>query len=70
MADIHTTAPRAGLLTRIIANAGHFLISIGENNCRVREADRLRALSDEELSRKGLRREDITRHVFRDMFYI
>lgn len=29
---------------------------------------RLHALSDEELSRRGLKREDLARHVFRDVF--
>lgn len=33
---------------------------------RTDQIERLQALSDAELSRKGLRREDIVRHVFRD----
>ena len=30
----------------------------------------MKALSDEELAKRGLRREDIPRHVFRDLFYV
>lgn len=33
---------------------------------RTDQIERLQALSDAELSRQGLRREDIVRHVFRD----
>ncbi|ROT99122.1 DUF1127 domain-containing protein [Histidinibacterium lentulum] len=33
---------------------------------RTDQIERLQALSDADLARKGLRREDIVRHVFRD----
>lgn len=46
------------------------LIHIGEANSRVREAERLQSLSDQELSRLGIKREDIARHVFRDILYV
>jgi|GEM_PF-2715196 uncharacterized protein YjiS (DUF1127 family) len=35
---------------------------------RVDEVQMLLALSDEELSRRGIARDDIVRHVFRDLF--
>lgn len=31
--------------------------------------ERLEAKSDAELAELGIRREDITRHIFRDLFY-
>jgi len=39
-------------------------------NTRVRQAEFLMGLSDEDLAKRGLRREDIVRHVYRDMFYV
>ena len=49
---------------------GDFFSLITESNWRVREAQRLHAMSDAQLAARGLRREDIARHVFRDVFYI
>lgn len=37
---------------------------------RMAEIERLNAKSDEALARIGLRREDIPRHVFRDILYL
>lgn len=37
---------------------------------RVAEIERLQALSDDDLAARGLRREDIVHHVFRDLYYI
>jgi hypothetical protein len=54
------------LFTRVL----EALVSISETNHRVAEVERLQALSDAELAKRGLRREDIARHVFRDLFYI
>ncbi|SDY17856.1 DUF1127 domain-containing protein [Citreimonas salinaria] len=72
MAHITTTAPHSaagffhGLGNRILS----FLTAIAESNSRMREAERLNAMSDAELARIGLKREDIARHVFRDMYYV
>lgn len=40
---------------------------IAEANWRIREVERLNAMSDDALEAKGLKREDIARHVFRDL---
>lgn len=65
-----TTAPAinpiAGVFNRIL----DALISVSETNHRVREVERLQAMSDDQLAKRGLRREDIARHVFRDLFYV
>lgn len=45
------------------------LSRIAEANWRVREAERLNAMSDAALAEKGLQREDIVRHVFKDVFW-
>ena len=36
---------------------------------RVEEVERLSALSDDALAAKGIKREDIVRHVFRDVMW-
>lgn len=41
-----------------------------EVSSRTKRIDALMSLSDAELARKGLRRENIIRHVFADRFYI
>ncbi len=56
-----------GGVFRAIGNA---LVTLGEANSRVRRAEALQALSDEELAAKGLKREDIPRHVFSDVFFL
>ncbi|SFR47492.1 hypothetical protein [Litoreibacter janthinus] len=39
-------------------------------NLRIAQMEKLNAKSDEELAKMGLRREDIIRHVFRDIYHI
>ncbi|ETX14006.1 hypothetical protein OCH239_05995 [Roseivivax halodurans JCM 10272] len=70
LADFQTTtttgAERRGIFTRIFDS----LVAIAENNHRVRRVQHLSALSDAQLAQRGLKREDIARHVFRDVLYI
>ena len=40
------------------------------SDARLREMERLQALSDEELAKRGLTRDRIVNHVFRDLFYV
>lgn len=56
-----------GGLFRAIGTA---LTVMGESNSRVRRVAQLQALSDADLAKLGLKREDIARHVFSDVFYI
>ncbi|SMX37850.1 hypothetical protein [Maliponia aquimaris] len=68
-----TTAPRGiitGSITSFFQSVFNGLTSIAETNSRVKEVERLNALSDANLATKGLRREDIVRHVFRDVYYV
>ncbi len=46
------------------------LVRVAESNTRVTEVEKLQSLSDEELAAKGIRRDDIVRHVYRDVLYI
>lgn len=49
---------------------GRFLVTIMENNTRMKHAQYLHSLSDADLEKRGLRREDIVRHVFKDVLYL
>lgn len=46
------------------------LVRVAEANSRTQEVERLQQLTDEQLAAKKIRREDIVRHVFRDVLYI
>lgn len=63
----HDTAP---FFSRLMAGIGNTLVAIGEANPRLRRVEALQRLSDEQLAAKGLRREDIVRHVFHDVYYL
>jgi len=46
------------------------LVRLGENNSKVRQVASLNALSDEELAARGLKREDIARHVLSGYYWV
>ncbi|MEM7520761.1 MAG: hypothetical protein AAF307_06960 [Pseudomonadota bacterium] len=82
MADTHPST-HAGFLARIATSAKSAVIGAGEVltyvftmlamtstlNERARTAIKLHELSDAKLAEKGLKREDIARHVFGDIWY-
>lgn len=55
-----------GILQRI----GAFFVRLSENNHRIRRVEQLNAMTDAQLEKLGIRREDIVRHVFADVMYI
>ncbi|MGB4719828.1 MAG: DUF1127 domain-containing protein [Planktomarina temperata] len=57
-------------LNRVLSGFLNFLVSISTAQSRVRQIEFLGALSDEELAQRGLTRQDIVRHVYRDAYYI
>lgn len=63
----HHEAP---FFSRVLSAIGHMFVAIGESNPRLKRVEALQRLSDAELAEKGLRREDIVRHVFQDLFYV
>ena len=68
MAHVQTAIGTQSLGEKIIAPVrafGAFLVRLSEANVRVRELERLSALSDDELSKIGVAREDIVQHVYR-----
>lgn len=74
MAYNHVTLPgftlpqqAANVVKSFFAAVGRALVLAAETNPRLMEAERLSAKSDAELSKMGLKREDIIRFVFRDI---
>ena len=74
MADISfgQSATRAtpGFFSRLGERLANAIDAAQRSNQRVRELERLSALSDEQLAEQGLRREDVVRHVFRDVYFL
>jgi hypothetical protein len=70
MADISTNtvmATSAGNpIIRAFSWVGNLLVKMAEANPRMRQAEALAALSDQDLAKRGLRRQDIAMHVFGD----
>lgn len=63
-------APAATPVAGVFERIGQWLVSLSSGTARMRRVEALNALSDEALARHGLRREDIVRHVFRDVYWM
>ena len=65
-----TDTPRAKGFTAALQSAGtsvwNWLVKVGERRARTAELSYYMSMTDEELAKRGLRREDVVRHVFRD----
>ncbi|WP_417209187.1 DUF1127 domain-containing protein [Antarctobacter sp.] len=71
MANVHTTiAPSGNIFAGFFSSIFNVLMAIAEANPRLKEVERLNAMSDDQLARRGLKREDIVHHVFRDCMYV
>ena len=58
------------VLLKPFVGLGKFLVELGESNVRVQVMRSLMAMTDEELEARGLKRDDIVRHVFADKYYV
>ncbi|MFY0616582.1 DUF1127 domain-containing protein [Shimia sp.] len=65
-----TTFTLGKILAAPFVAIGNSFVHLMESNNRVREVEFLNSLSDEQLAGRGLKREDIVRHVFRDMMHL
>jgi hypothetical protein len=72
MAYISQTQPHS-----FFGHIGNFFTSLFNSidlaasaNSRIAQMEKFNNLSDDELKKIGLRREDIARHVFRDIYHI
>lgn len=61
---------KPGILSRLFSGLVRSLEQVTEANSRISEVERLQAMSDEALAARGIKREDIVRHVFRDVFWL
>lgn len=70
----NTSAPATlnplGLIAGFFRAIGNGLVNMAEANHRVNRARTLMALSDEQLAARGIKREDVVKHVFGDIMYI
>lgn len=70
---VTTHIPAASFGTRLTAPfraIGRFFVYSMENNSRIQRIRRLQAMSDEQLAKLGIQREDIVHHVFKDVYGI
>ena len=68
--DIRIPERKPGLGARILSAFARAVEAQGRTVARRAEIEALEAKSDAELAAMGLRRQDIMRHVFRDLFYV
>jgi uncharacterized protein YjiS (DUF1127 family) len=70
--DIHQPR-RAGILALVAAPFKAIFVvltAIAEAHPRYRELQKLQQMSDEQLAKRGLTRDTIVHHVFRDRFHL
>ena len=60
----------AGAFSAVFAHFVALIDAYGEARSRVDQVQRLQAMSDEALAKRGIKRDQIVHHVFRDQFYI
>ncbi|WP_375254761.1 DUF1127 domain-containing protein [Yoonia sp.] len=58
------------VISRMVAHMTGVFARISDAQSRTDKVNRLRDLSDEDLAKIGLRRADIVRHVYRDIYHI
>lgn len=64
------TGPLGRFLAKLGAKLGQGLIEMAENDPRMKQMRELHALSDEQLAARGLKREDIARHVLGPHYFL
>ncbi|WOI33171.1 DUF1127 domain-containing protein [Tritonibacter scottomollicae] len=69
-AQANNTFNPLALIAGFFRAIGNGLVHIAESNHRVNRARTLMALSDEELAQRGMKRDDVVKHVFGDIMYI
>lgn len=72
LTDTHSVAHNSlgHIITAPFRAVGNFLVAIMESNSRVQYVDRLNEMSDEQLAERGIKREEIVQHVFRDHMHL
>lgn len=73
MADITSSLAPRGFFQGIgnwFRSIGEAMIAASEASARVDELTRLQSLSDEQLAARGLERDALVHHVFRDIMHL
>ena len=58
------------LVISMFTSIGNGLMKAAEASSRTRQIDVLQSKSDAELAELGIKRDDIVRHVFKDLYYV
>ena len=66
----HTTAERPSALRRLGRSLLDAMTTYMEAQARTDRIQAYHAMSDAELAARGIAREDIVRHVYRDRFFL
>ena len=66
----HIDAPRTNIIADFFSGLLEGLARVAESNHRMKEIHRLQAMTDEDLAKRGLSRDGIVQHVFRDVYYV
>ena len=64
------SAVRPSFLKTVFAATGRWFTAVMEANSRQDQVQRLQIMSDTQLAEFGVRREDIVRYVFRDVYHL
>tara|TARA_B110000902_G_scaffold81930_1_gene97211 strand:- start:316 stop:537 length:222 start_codon:yes stop_codon:yes gene_type:complete len=64
------SAVRPSFLKTVFAATGRWFAAVMEANSRQDQVQRLQIMSDTQLAEFGVRREDIVRYVFRDVYHL
>ncbi len=68
--DTISSKPRASFLSSVWAPVAGFFERVADSQNRSVDVQRMQKLSDRELADIGISREDIVRHVYRDIYYV
>ncbi|MDK3074796.1 DUF1127 domain-containing protein [Sedimentitalea sp. JM2-8] len=59
-----------GAIQNVFSTIGSAFVMMAQSDSRMRQIEALNALSDAELAERGLRRDEIARYVFNDVFWV
>ena len=62
--------PKPSFATRLGQGFARFFTNLADAQNRTKIVERMQNLSDRDLQQMGVRREDIVRHVYRDIYYV
>lgn len=65
-----TTEPRTSIIATFFGKLAGVFDRITDAQARSDDMQRMQGLSDAELAKLGVRREEIVRYVYRDIYYI